>query len=95
MMTHRNLLPLQRQNKRTDMKEKSINRRHLIKHCFCRIRYKGFHSFFPPHMTQQTEKELLSHMVKPEEWQQSSDLLSGWTCTNKTGKMGGQLKVIP
>lgn len=32
MMMHRDLLPLQRQNKRTDMKEKSINIRHLIKH---------------------------------------------------------------
>lgn len=34
MMMRRDLLPLQRQNKRTDMKEKSINIRRLIKHAF-------------------------------------------------------------
>lgn len=34
MMMRRDLLPLQRQNKRTDMKEKSINISRLIKHAF-------------------------------------------------------------
>lgn len=46
MMMHRDLLPLQRQNKRTDMKEKSINIRRLIKHAFFGwIHYKGLTVF--------------------------------------------------
>lgn len=43
MMMHRDLLSLQRQNKRTNMKEKSINIRRLIKRWIsCWIHYKGF-----------------------------------------------------
>lgn len=65
MMMHRDLLPLQRQNKRTDMKEKSINIRHLIKH-----------AFFPPEFTtkvstvfcltqhyKKKNQEVLSHLT--------------------------------
>lgn len=58
MMMRRDLLPLQRQNKRTDMKEKSINIRRLIKHAFFWgwIDYKGFDCFFVSHNTTKRRK---------------------------------------
>jgi len=43
MMMQKDLLPLQRKNKRTNMKEKSINIWQLIKH-FLWIPYKEFYN---------------------------------------------------
>lgn len=48
-MMHRDLLPLQRKNKRTDMKEKSINIWQLIKHFSTEFSTKNF--FFQNHTT--------------------------------------------
>jgi len=47
-MMHRDLLPLQRKNKRTDMKEKSINIWQLIKHFSTEFSTK---TFFQNHTT--------------------------------------------
>lgn len=65
MMMHRDLLPLQRQNKRTDMKEKSINIRRLIKHFFsAEFTTKVFTVFFSlTRHNKKKKRELLSHMI--------------------------------
>lgn len=63
MMMHRDLLPLQRQNKRTDMKEKSINIRRLIKHAFSFF-FPSFSFFFAEFTTKLLTVFCLSQLHK-------------------------------
>lgn len=89
MMMHRDLLPLRRQNKRTDMKEKSINIRRLIKHFFfwAESTTKVFFVIFFPPAWHKENRDVLGHETDCKVWQQSSHLCG---CEGTRQDNGGQ-----
>lgn len=97
MMMHRDLLSLQRQNKRTNMKEKSINIRRLIKLFFpaeFTTKVLGLVFFF---YSSTNDKTKWREILESEDW--LSDGATTWAVYRETAWLGctvnmwGQVKV--